>query len=1189
MVLTSLLVLFFQPDMDAVTEKSLSVEEKLKLKERLALLKKEYKKTVHRLQRSQRAERVKIHVKKTIEEQNRLLSQEQDSVSILTGPLIHIHNVSGKTVESTQCVITPSADKERKLSVSFNLDPEILHGEKKSPSYSGNESSGQEPSGTSTTEAGGQSNPNQCRRSRLRLSRRRTCSNPMSPSVLDRSTVTILEAGGTHGSVPDSKCLIEDGTLKINETLFTTRYVQGSPECKNDLSVEAPASPVFKKCLEEEVSTAAGLSSENNDNVDPEEKNILDTGQSKAVTTDGSPDNTLQICTEPALSNTNHVHHQSPTFLRVTPQDTTLDAICDISPVPQVTETSSTPPPCSENQSMATDQRHGESSGKEEERSPLESCTLVEGLLFPVEYYVRTTRRMTSCQRKVDLEAVIHSHLGTARKGARGRPRRASTSSTPSLQVRDTPVSTPRLGTTKSRRGRGRKSCPAAVSSGLQDISKQLMFGSESSPVETCPEDLRVKEEGLKTGANEPSSPFHLFNSRISGHHLLRHLEITDFHLPDEDFGVLKLEKLRSTSPFESFVPEKEKTRNRQASPTPATDNLALLHAAAEPCADGSQRKSKLLVPINDRPYDAPLQSTLRDNVPVSQHDVMPFVTMETPDVFHLKPSKDNEETSAPGSPVIHSLESCDTPKGCANLDRACFKTEVSKPVSRAPHEFPDPEQITPVPMESLREANEESVRQMDSHVETDPPPDLSSPTEDVTCSVLLSSSLCSVPLDPHTEGVITGCTPGFPMLGSTPAIFSSPAPCREPTSTREILPEEGQPHDEVVAPGDVDTYQCSELLIAPSGDATQKCLEEEPCSHQEQEAIARRSDQSNKELGADRLRLVSEIRDACGGGCPVDLSSVWWEFSGSTHLCIVSASEYSVRLWKPQKECEWKCVHTWNFTEMPVIQILPLFQEENMMCVALGNLEIMEIWVLYSHPELNIWERQLVKRGHTKTAQGLSRHRVVSSSGGGGSHVVELWQLAENGSVSGSHTLVAPKDSVVAFSEVDGERDALVGSTVDNNLVLWNSVTGHLLGTFYIGNLCSDLTCISATSDAGLLFLVVGSLFSKSCEITGAPVFTLIATNPQGGASTYIMAYTLPDGVSSRYLEGDVKKQRAAAVLTCGSIALWDLSRSYCSAVLPPDSETPWCLVRWSDRPSCILAGRKDGTICVFEYVDCG
>lgn len=269
----------------------------------------------------------------------------------------------------------------------------------------------------------------------------------------------------------------------------------------------------------------------------------------------------------------------------------------------------------------------------------------------------------------------------------------------------------------------------------------------------------------------------------------------------------------------------------------------------------------------------------------------------------------------------------------------------------------------------------------------------------------------------------------------------------------------------------------------------------------------------------------------------------------------------------------------------MPVIQILPLFQEKNMVCVALGNLEIMEIWLLSSYPEMNTWEKQLVKRGHTKTAQGLSRHRVVSSSGGGDSQVVELWQLSDYGSVAGSHTLVAPKDSVVAFSEVDGERDALVGSTVDNNLVLWNSVTGHLLRTFHIGNLCSDLACISATSDSGLLFLVVGSLFSKPCEMSGSCVFRLIATNPQGGASAFLMAYTLPEGLGSRYLEGDVKKQRAAAVLTCGSIASWDLSRSHCSAVLPPDFNTPWCLVRWGNEPSCFLAGRKDGTICVFEY----
>lgn len=53
----------------------------------------------------------------------------------------------------------------------------------------------------------------------------------------------------------------------------------------------------------------------------------------------------------------------------------------------------------------------------------LSSCTVVEGLLFPVEYYVRTTRRMSNCQRKVDLDAVILSQLGRSKKGQRSKCR----------------------------------------------------------------------------------------------------------------------------------------------------------------------------------------------------------------------------------------------------------------------------------------------------------------------------------------------------------------------------------------------------------------------------------------------------------------------------------------------------------------------------------------------------------------------------------------------------------------------------------------------------------------------------------------------------------------------------------------------------------------------------------------------
>ncbi|KAK5607329.1 hypothetical protein CRENBAI_001013 [Crenichthys baileyi] len=54
--------------------------------------------------------------------------------------------------------------------------------------------------------------------------------------------------------------------------------------------------------------------------------------------------------------------------------------------------------------------------------SLLDSCTLVEGLLFPVEYYVRTTRRMTLSQSQPHMQAVILSQLSAGRhRRSRGR------------------------------------------------------------------------------------------------------------------------------------------------------------------------------------------------------------------------------------------------------------------------------------------------------------------------------------------------------------------------------------------------------------------------------------------------------------------------------------------------------------------------------------------------------------------------------------------------------------------------------------------------------------------------------------------------------------------------------------------------------------------------------------------------
>lgn len=69
------------------------------------------------------------------------------------------------------------------------------------------------------------------------------------------------------------------------------------------------------------------------------------------------------------------------------------------------------------------------------------------------------------------------------------------------------------------------------------------------------------------------------------------------------------------------------------------------------------------------------------------------------------------------------------------------------------------------------------------------------------------------------------------------------------------------------------------------------------------------------------------------------------------------------------------------------------------------------------------------------------------------------------------------------------------------------------------------------------------------------------------------------------RYLEGDVKDASAAAVLTSGAIAVWDLLLGHCTALLPPDPTGSWALARWATSSTCLLAGQRDGTVCLYRY----
>ncbi|XP_063790801.1 partner and localizer of BRCA2 [Pseudophryne corroboree] len=1289
--------------MESFQEKFLTLDEKAKLKERLALLKKEYRKTVNRLQRSQRAERVKSHVKKTIEEQNRLLSQECALVS--PGLANCTSRSSGDVRESQASAGAHIVDKDRKLCVTFNLEPEVLHAGGCSPSYSCGESSGREADTASRGEGDGTINPKQRRRSRLRLSRslKRDC-------LSDSPSTNVPQLNGIING-PDGQ-QINTGAESL--------------------------SPVLKKCLKEDLTikndTTMRFSSENTKAVDvsPEIGGSIDAGASITITTDYSPcDRMHNDTTKIQTSNTTSTEpsHSGIIYDRLVTEEE-LGRSCNV--------TSCTPHSsllCSGNQSLRNVEVHEQSPVREEERNPLTSCTLVEGLLFPVEYYVRTTRRMTSCQRKVDLDAVINSHLGLAKKGTRGRQWKSRTSLSPSLTgegsqsaLNHLTVSNSAGEVTQSRRGKGRKSCPAVMSSsGMKDVSVQLKFGSDvnlalsgfQSEKENCEANAPSKGEVLKPSnhfesvpserkgyslrtqsaanlslltlpndtedfeanpfihrtskeSSEPtgSSPFPSFSGRVSLEHLSQFADVTDFHLPDKEFGTLKLEKLKSTCHLETFVPKAAKVRKKSVQGqrihrSTLQERSAVLRGTLAVYPSASEPDLKLLTLHENRLHDeqssdsqgnaagnnVPLSIEVSKNGPVIAQvclnsDPMDALNLST-NICRLAESKFEAYNcrSSPKKcpyPPHQPFEGVNLDSAmCAEEEKLCNSDTVSKTDAQTPlgalnHHEPN------LPVRSMdvlgKLAQPESVgdnllvlsADMESgegaQSPTDTPANLSSP-KTLTCSVLFSTSMCSVPLDSRNECVAADCTSQFPFLGQTPAVFSSPQSgntpvntCREHTvlKTAGILPEfSGKDaheytsvfSEESVVPGETDVSQFSGVF-PQSGDVSQECditIVHKPCDNtedcgtkclpavtlkvnkdEEVDETAHRLDYDNAEGGTlenGSLRLISEIQDSCGGGCTVDLCSVWWEFSGCTDLCVVSASESSVCLWRPLAEGKWDCAHTWNFIEMPVIQILPLSQEKNIACVALGNLDILEIWVLFSHPESQRWEKQLVKCGNIKTAQGLSRYRVVCSSGVADGQVVELWQLSEGGSTVGSLTLMAPTGSFLAFSEVEGERNALVGSTVDNNLVVWNSVTGHLLSVIYIGDLCSDVISLHATSDSGLLFLVVGSLFSKDCEATGSCIFSLITANAREGASALIMSYIIPGRLNSRYLEGDVKEQSAAAVLTCGSIALWDLPRSHCSTMLAPSSDTPWSLVRWCHRPSCLLTGRKDGTIFVYEY----
>uniref|UniRef100_A0A8V5FLT0 Uncharacterized protein n=1 Tax=Melopsittacus undulatus TaxID=13146 RepID=A0A8V5FLT0_MELUD len=721
--------------------------------------------------------------------------------------------------------------------------------------------------------------------------------------------------------------------------------------------------------------------------------------------------------------------------------------------------------------------------------STLSSCTVVEGLLFPVEYYVRTTRRMSSCQRKVDLDAVILSQLGRSKKGQRSKCKLGDANSDQPSQERaendlgSGMVPSPCLGAEND---------PANAGSPQGSLAASSACRAELLPVVNVPlhRSLRcaVRQRAGGHVAKGPEGPeglaplglpavdLNTCGSLFSFHSLQwlgSRLGVRDFHLPDEEFGLLKQEKLESSpvNDLEAFVPSvfgggvaAEDTQDAQVTPE-------------ERCL-----RSDLI-----SPFKAGLPKSPHTESPAPKKELSTHELLFTPMGIVLGAAPTQSQISSGVFPVVGA-----TPAAC----------DVS----------PD----TPSIPSSLHPSNGASAQGV----------------RDGACKD------SAIPL--HLEHSGAGSAEQEEERGTAFPVEAERGPSNE--------------CDEAVA---LEKHQHSEkesIPVLPDG------------------------------LGEESLQLLSKLKD-CSSSCVVDVSTMWWEAAGCRELCVVTASESSVSLWKPLGPDHWEKVYTWQLGQIPVIQIVPLPDSCNLVCVALGDLEIGEIRLLLYSSETDSFKQSLVRTGTIKAVLGLKDRRLVSSSRAVQEQHVEIVSFSETG--RDGQTLMPPEETVSAFAEVEGMRDALVGTTAVNSIVIWNLKTGQLLKKMHIGYSYPASICHRAYSDSGLLFVVLSHPHAKESESCGNPAFRVVVFNPSTARSRGVMASSLPPGHTGRYLEGDVRGALAAAVLTSGTVAVWDLLLSRCTALLPPAGD--WALARWATTDACtgacLLAGQRDGTVCLYRY----
>ncbi|NXN38564.1 PALB2 protein, partial [Rhinoptilus africanus] len=805
--------------------------------------------------------------------------------------------------------------------------------------------------------------------------------------------------------------------------------------------------------------------------------------------------------------------------------------------------------------------------------SALNSCTVVEGLIFPVEYYVRTTRRMSNCQRKVDLDAVILSQLGRSKKGQRSKCKQKDANLDRHSQERvendleSGVVPFPFLGAENDpvNSSSPQKSLPASSGS-----STSLGSISQSS-ITSTKRDQRRSQRKQKGRRKSNCKPFvHQVSKEL--------IESLDLIPPRESSSLLSNE---CPSEKENCEANLEKSSSDERSyPVGSKDHASLGLPAVDPDTCISLFSFRSLQWLASR-------LGIRDfHLPDEEFGLLKLEKLASSPVNDLEGFVPSVFGDGGASEDAQDAEMNPEEKRLKSNLILRFKNGSPK----LPH------------IESPASKNELSTYAL--------------------FFTPMGTVLAGAPTQPESQ--ISSSV--FPVVGATPA--GLPSLCSEVfPNTPSIPPSQANPHSSKGPSSQVmDDGECKDSAVplhlhsCGAGSARKEeehsttfnleaervphnksdeagALEEQQQPESKQQRSCRASPEQKKDvaeqltpvlldgLREESLHLVSKLKDS-SSSCAVDVSTTWWEAAGCRELCVVTACESSVSLWKPLASDHWGRVYTWQVGEIPVIQIVPLPDTCNLVCIALGDLEIGEIRLLLYSSEDDSFKQSLVKTGNIKAVLGLKDRRLVSSGRTVQEQQVEIVSLSETGRCKDGQTLMPPEETVLAFAEVEGMRDALVGTTAVNSIVVWNLKTGQLLKKMHVGYSYPASICHRAYSDSGLLFIVLSHPHAKESESCGNPAFRVVAFNPKTARSTGVMFSSLPPGHAGRqYLEGDVKDALAAAVLTSGAIAVWDLLLGQCTALLPPDPEGSWALARWATTSACLLAGQRDGTVCLYHY----